>query len=112
MMKTARLFCILSTTLLLGVATGHADSPRETLAKALVAEDGEEQAKLVSSLAGSPAPEVAQLLKAWKEGAIYLYDLPQNETDGAPTDRIPITLAGEPDAAGKKQAERVDTAQP
>src|SRR4051794_15826988 len=101
-MKTARLLSSLTLALLLGAAAGHAESPRETVAKALLAEDGEEQAKLVSSLAGSPAPEVAQLLKAWKEGAIYLYDLPQNDTEAAPTDRIPVTLPGEADAAGKK----------
>lgn len=89
-----------------------AETAREIISKAILAEESEEQEKLISTLAGHPAPEIPALLSAWKEGAIYIYDLPKSAAEDAPKDRVAITLTGTPDADGKQPALRLENQQP
>lgn len=85
------------------------ESPRSIIAKALVSEESEEQASLVSSLAENPSEEVRLLLTAWREETIYYYEKQLGEGDDAPIERIPVTLDEEQDAEGLQLARRVDT---
>jgi hypothetical protein len=84
-----------------GVA--FADSPRETIAKAIVTEETEEQAKLITTLVGKSGPEVVDLLKAWKEGSLYIFEQKKGDGDDAPVTRIPVTLEGKEDSDGRQQ---------
>lgn len=86
-------------------ATAWAETPREVMAKAIMIEDSEQQAKLVQSLADSGSPEVEKLLTLWKEGGIFLLDGPK-ET------KIAVTLGHEKDAEEKQAAFRFDTGAP
>src|SRR4051794_33496531 len=100
----ARLLVALAGALLALTASVSADTARETIAKAVLEEDAEKQTAAVSTLVGNPAPEVAQLLSAWKEGSIYIYELPQSAAEDAPTTRVAIMLGGTPDGSGKQGA--------
>jgi urea transport system permease protein len=84
-----------------GVA--FADSPRETIAKAIVTEETEEQAKLITTLVGKSGPEVVDLLKAWKEGSLYIFEQKKGDGDDAPVTRIPVTLEGNEDSDGRQK---------
>src|SRR5688572_26405797 len=68
----------LAVAALAGLVPGtrvHAEAtPREVIAKALIADTPEEQVKLVSSLVGQSDPAIPPLLAAWKESTIYLYE--------------------------------------
>lgn len=97
---------------LLAALPAVAETARETINKAVLAEDAEEQEKIVASLAGSSAPEIAPLFTAWKESAIFIYNLPKGAGDDAPTDRVAIQLTGKPDADGKQPAVRLENEQP
>ena len=74
-----------------------APNVRETIAKALMTESSEDQVALVKSLTATGGPEAAGLLKAWKEGGIFIYE----EPDGKKT---PVTLDGDKDGEGKQAA--------
>jgi urea transport system permease protein len=89
-----------------------ADSPRQVIAKALVSDDADEQAKLVGSLAGTTDDNARTLLTAWKEGSIYLYVAPVGLPGFVEGAKIPLSLAGEKDAEGKQLVTRIDTAEP
>src|SRR3954470_974244 len=103
-------FAILAFVAVAGAS--QAESPREIINKAVLSEDAEEQANLIATLTGNSAPEIPQLLTAWKESAIYIYSLPQSAAEDAPTDRVAITLTGAPGADGKQAALRLDNTQP
>ncbi len=75
-----------------GVA-GAAEAGRGVIAKAIVLEDAEAQAKAVESLAGNTEPVTRDLLTAWKEGTIYIYTAP----DGA---KSAVFLGSDADAEG------------
>ena len=83
-----------------------ADPARPTIAKAILEEDGEKKAALITSLVGNLDPDVKTLLGAWKEDAIYLYKAEGSE------EKIPVTLADAKDADDKQAAIRVDNGQP
>ncbi|MHA3773603.1 urea ABC transporter permease subunit UrtB [Verrucomicrobiota bacterium sgz303538] len=85
------------------------NKPRAIIQKALFAEDADEQANLVSSLAESATEETRILLTAWREGSIYFFEQKKGEGDDAPVERIPVTLDETQDAEGKQLARRVDT---
>jgi len=104
-------FCKLPLALLLLCAfaplreSALAQAPREVIAKALIAEEVPEQAKLVSSLAGKNDPLIPELLTKWRESEIYLY-----EPEEGP--KVALLLTGEKDADDKLAAIRVDTGEP
>ncbi len=96
------LLCSLSILLVLA-----ADSPRQTIVKAMVEEDDDKKLALVNSLIGLGDDDLKKLLTAWKEDAVYIY---KAEGDGSP--KIPVLLAEEKDAEGKQAATHVLDGQP
>ena len=96
-----KLICALLLSLLLG-ASIHAATPREVISKAVLIEDSEEQAKLVTSLGDADPQEVIALLTLWKEGGIFL----NVDAEGV---KVPVTLDEEKDGDGKQLAHRFDT---
>jgi urea transport system permease protein len=108
---------LVASVMILGFAfatpqSDGADSARAIIAQAVVAEDAEEQANLVSTLADKVTEEARLLLTAWREGGIYIYDQKQGEGDDAPVVRIAVTLESAEDADGKQAARRLDTGEP
>lgn len=84
----------------------EAKSARQVISEATpLTEDSDTQVKMIQSLTGLPDPEVEPLLIAWKEGSIYL-------VTGADGKKVAVTLAGDPDAAKKEAAIRLDTKEP
>lgn len=88
------------------------DSPRAVISKALTTEDAEEQAKLVSQLSGKGDNVVRDLLSAWKEGGIYLFEAPANLPGFSEGQKIAVQLSAEKDGEDKQAATRVDTGEP
>ncbi len=82
-----------------------ADTPRQTIARAAVAESTPERVRLLNSLAGEGDEAILPLLTAWREDALFLYTTSAGET-------VPVVLAGAADAGGMRTAERVDTGEP
>jgi urea transport system permease protein len=100
-LQMLKLICALLLSLLLG-ASIHAATPREVIAKAVLIEDSEEQAKLVTSLGDADPQEVIALLTLWKEGGIFF----NVDADGV---KVAVTLTEEKDGDGKQLAHRFDT---
>src|SRR4051812_13338683 len=76
-------------------ATAADETPRAAIAKAvLMTEDAEEQAKAVAALADTGSEEAGTLLNIWRQGAIFIHDLP-DET------QVAITLDEAQDAEGR-----------
>ncbi|MDQ3621289.1 MAG: urea ABC transporter permease subunit UrtB [Verrucomicrobiota bacterium] len=96
---------LLITFLLALCGISAAEAPRAIVARALLAEDSEEQARLIAGLAGTAEESIRALLISWKEGAIFIFGSPDGAT-------IPVRLEGEPDAEGKQAAIRIDTGAP
>jgi len=82
------------------------DTPRQTIAKAIVEEDDQKKVGLINSLVGKSDESIKVLLNAWKEDSIFLYKAEGSET------KIPVTLADAKDADDKQAAIRVDDGQP
>lgn len=88
--------------LVLQCASGLAESPKEAIAKAVLLEDSEEQAKRVSALSGGNPEELIALLNKWKEGGIFIVE----SADGT---KVAVTLDEDKDAEDKQTARRLDT---
>ena len=82
-----------------------AESPRQIIARAILIEDTEEQAKLITSLSEAGSEEIRDLLNLWKEGAIYLAPGPEDS-------KVPVMLTGEKDAEDRQAAVRFDDEKP
>jgi urea transport system permease protein len=82
-----------------------AESPREIISGAILAEPEARKVELIASLAGESDDAIKILLNAWKEDALFLYE----PTPGNP---VPIQLVGEKDANDAQTAVRVDDGQP
>ncbi len=104
------LFLVCAATLLIA-HRGQAETPRETIAKAIALPDDQERIPLVESLAGSTDPEIKKLLDAWKLGEIYVYEAADAIPNFEAGARIPIRL-GEKNADDAQQAIRLDTLKP
>lgn len=91
--------------MLLHCVAAFAASPREVVAKAVLLEDSEEQAKLVASLSGGSPEELISLLTKWKEGGIYILE----NADGT---KVAVSLDDDKDAEEKQMAKRLDTGAP
>ena len=61
----------------------------------IVQQDDEKKAALITSLSGDASPEIAALIAAWKEDAIYLYKTAGDKV-------IPVHLGEDKDADGKQ----------
>jgi urea transport system permease protein len=82
-----------------------ADTARETITKAALAENDALRSSLISSLAGQADEAIKPLLTAWKEDALFIYTAPS----GA---KIAVQLIGEKDAKDAQDAVRIDHGQP
>lgn len=82
-----------------------ADSARQTIVKAILAEDDAQKRELITALVGQPDDSIPVLLTAWRSDALFVYTAP----DGA---KIPVQLVGEKDAADAQSALCVDTGAP
>jgi urea transport system permease protein len=78
---------------------------RETVARAMVTLDTDEQAALVRGLAAEPAPVALDLLARWKEGGLHIFDSPEGE-------RVPVVLNDDADADGRQSAQRLADGEP
>jgi urea transport system permease protein len=89
-----------------GLPSFAADSARQTIAKAALAEAPAQRIEIITSLIGSGDESIQGLLAAWKEDALFVYAAP----DGT---KVPVQLTGEKDAQSSSQdATRVDTGKP
>jgi urea transport system permease protein len=85
-----------------GLATRAADTPRQIIVRAALAEDVAEQRRLVTSLMGMTEDGIAPLFEAWRTDQLFIYTAP----DGTKT---PVLLTGPKDDNGAQAALRVDT---
>lgn len=88
----------------LSLTAGAAETPRATIARAVLTTDAAAQRSLVASLMGEGDEIIPELLTAWRNDAIILYQT-GNLT-------IPVVLTGEKNDAGTRTAVRVDDGQP
>jgi len=101
-----RLFCALACSLTLSHAFAAEDeTPRQTLARAILAENAAAKRTILGSLVGRADEEVGELLVAWRQDALFIYTTPDNT-------RIPVRLIGPADAAGLRAAVRVVDGEP
>jgi urea transport system permease protein len=89
----------------LTLAASSADTARETIVRAILAEHPAQRIEIITSLIGSDDESIQPLLAAWKEDALFLYTAP----DGT---KIPVQLSGEKDAKDSQTATHVDTGKP
>ncbi len=90
-----------------------AETPRETIARAAVSTDLDEQSKLVSSLIGVTNADIPRLLTLWKEGGIFIATAPAGGWKDAPEGgRVAVSLGESKDADGKQPATLVSTGGP
>ncbi|MEO7414365.1 MAG: urea ABC transporter permease subunit UrtB [Opitutaceae bacterium] len=101
-----RALCRLAWLALLTGASVHAaDTPRQIITKAILAESDDARIATIGSLVGQGDESIKILLAAWKEDALFVYTAP----DGT---RTPVQLTGEKDAKEAQEAWRVDDGQP
>jgi urea transport system permease protein len=103
MHRTLRAFLI--TTLLLLAPALAAATPREIIAKAILAPDDTERIAVIGSLVGQSDEAIKPLLAAWREDALFIYTV----ADGA---KVPVQLIGDKDAKEAQEAVRVSDGQP
>ena len=65
-----------------------ANTPRQTIVRAILAENDAERIATIGSLVGESDPSIEVLLTAWKEDALFIFTAP----DGA---KIPVLLSGD-----------------
>lgn len=106
-----RIFLWCAAATLFCIPGAHAATPRKTIAAALITEDAEQQVKLVASLAGNADAGIRELLTAWREGTIYLFEAPANLAGFTAGQKVAVTLAGDKDAEDTQGAVRIDTAE-
>lgn len=82
------------------------DTPRAVIAKAVILDESEEQARLINSLSGNPAPDLVSLINGWKVGAILIWEAPADVAGIPEGTRFAITLGPEKDAEDRQPAIR------
>jgi urea transport system permease protein len=88
-----------------------AETPRETIAKAVLTEDAAEKLKLIGSLVGQNDPVIPEFLTKWKESEVYIYE--PTDADGNPAGpKVAVLLSGEKDADEKLAAIDLISGQP
>ncbi|MBV9656545.1 MAG: urea ABC transporter permease subunit UrtB [Verrucomicrobia bacterium] len=92
----------------------HAESPRETVAHAVVLTDNaDEQRRLVSGLAGNSDPDIPRLLNLWKESGFFIATAPAGGWQGlAEGAKVAVTLGDDKDADDKQAASVLATGAP
>jgi urea transport system permease protein len=92
-----------SAALLVTGAVAAAETPREAIARAILAEDTAEQVRLVESLVGQSDPAIPEYLGKWKESEVYIYE--PTDADGNPAGpKTVVLLTGEKDTDEKLAA--------
>jgi urea transport system permease protein len=94
-----------ASLVLLETSAFTAETPRETIARAVLAPDTSTRRELIGSLAGKGDEDLASLLDAWRVAPLYVYE---SETTG----RVPVQLVGPKDGNGAQDAIRVDDGSP
>lgn len=102
--RTLRSFAVLAAILALSVSLFSADTPRQTIVRAALAEKQSDRLQIIASLAGQSDPAIPELLAAWKEDALFVYTAP----DGS---KLPVQLKGDKDASDAQEAFRLDDGQ-
>ncbi len=90
---------------LLPLAEAAAPGARDTIVKAILAEDDSVKRELIGTLAGNGDEAIAPLLTAWRSDQLFLYA--PNETT-----KIPVQLVGPKGDNDAQDALRVDTGKP
>ncbi|HWA11280.1 MAG TPA: urea ABC transporter permease subunit UrtB [Opitutaceae bacterium] len=86
--------------LLPAAALAAAETPRQTIVRAILATDDAEKRALVASLTGQGDEVIRELFTAWRQDELFLYAAP----DGT---KVPVQLTGDKDANGGQTALRV-----
>lgn len=104
--RLPKLLRSLLLAVLLPVPVLHAaDTPRQTIVKAILTADDTQKRELITSLVGQGDEAIRELFTAWRQDNLYVYSAP----DGT---KIPVELSGDKDASGALTATRVDTGEP
>ena len=93
---------LLPLLLVAATAARAADTPREVIVRATLAEDSASQRQLIGSLMGRSDDAIAPLFEAWRTDRLFVYAAP----DGS---KIPVELTGPKDEGGTQAALRIDT---
>ena len=88
-----------------GQARAAQETPRATIARAILVTDDGQKREIIGSLAGQGDEVIRGLFAAWREDNLFVYKAP----DGT---KIPVELTGPKDAQGAQTAVRVDTGEP
>jgi hypothetical protein len=107
-----RFFVVLCATTWMRPAANASDSPPAVIAKAVVTEESEEQIRLVRSLAGDTDLRIRDLLTAWKEGGIFIFEAPEGIPGLAEGQKIAVVLTPEKDGEDKQGLLRLDSGEP
>lgn len=102
MFAPIRLFFL---TLFLTAAAVAAETPREIIARAALAEQNAQRIEILNTLVGQGDEAIKPLLDAWKADALFIYTAPDGE-------KIPVVLSVTADAAGAQLATRVASGEP
>ena len=82
-----------------------ADTPRQTIVKAVLAEDDAQKLDLITALVGQSDDAISPLLIAWRSDALFIYTAPNGT-------KIPVQLSGAKDDTDAQAATRIDTGAP
>lgn len=108
--RPAWLYVLASLWLSCGAASAHAETARETIARAVLTTDADGQRQLVVDLVHAGAdPDVPRLLTLWREGGLFITTAPPGGGDNA---RVVVTLGEEKDADERQAATLVATGGP
>ncbi len=91
--------------LTLALVAPAADTARQIIVNAALADAPAKRIEIITSLIGSGDESIQPLLAAWKEDSLFVYTAP----DGA---KIPAQLSGEKDVKDSQLATRIDTGKP
>ncbi len=100
-----RLGVLLCLAALLPGLASAADSARDVIVRAILADSPAQQRELIGSLSGEPDEAIPELLGAWRKDTLFLHEAPDGTS-------VPVQLVGEKDAADAQAALRVDNGQP
>ncbi len=89
---------------LFSVSALAADTPRQIVAKAILAENTAARREIIGTLVGQGDESIATLFTAWREDALFVH----SASDGTKT---PVQLTGEKDSDGRQEALRIDDGQ-
>ncbi len=104
--RRPKVFRLLALALFLTVQALHAaDTPRQTIVKAILVQDDAQKRQIIGSLAGQGDEAIRELFTAWRQDGLFIFTAP----DGV---KIPVELTGDKDAQGTQTAVRIDNGEP